>query len=136
MASLQKKLDTLHQRLTEYNAYGLQLAELTRAQMLNEQSYLAYRKKAEELRISDELNAEKISGVRVISDARPPVEPAAPRRLLILGIALLVGLFLGVGYSAISEYFDDTFRSADDVRRILGADLMLTVPHHDAGSRR
>lgn len=134
-ASLEQKLQALNQRLTEYNQIGLQLAELERQQSVNEQSYLAYRKKAEELRISDELNAQKISGVRVISEARPPVEPSSPRRLLILGIAVLVGLFLGIGYSAISEYFDDTFRGADDVKRILGTELMLTVPKFEPRER-
>ncbi|MCR6666279.1 MAG: hypothetical protein NVV69_09760 [Methyloversatilis sp.] len=128
-------MQALNQRLTEYNQIGLQLAELERQQSVNEQSYLAYRKKAEELRISDELNAQKISGVRVISEARPPVEPSSPRRLLILGIAVLVGLFLGIGYSAISEYFDDTFRGADDVKRILGTELMLTVPKFESRER-
>lgn len=134
-ASLEQKLLGLNHRLNEYNQLGLRLAELERQQGVDEQTYLAYRKKAEELRISDELNAQKISGVRVISEARPPVEPSAPRKLLVLGIAILVGLFLGVGYSAISEYFDDTFRSADDVKRILGTELMLTVPKFESRER-
>lgn len=115
------RLATLNQRTAE-------LGELERLRGLAETNYLSYKKKGEELRVSDLLSSQKITGVRVVSEARPPVEPAAPRRGLILGLAVLIGLFLGLGYSAVAEYFNHTFRDGDDVERMLGARLLMTVP--------
>ncbi len=127
-AFLERRLQERHALLGRLDQQTSQLAELERVRNLAEQNYLTYRRKAEELRVSDQLNERKISGVRIISEARPPAEPSSPRRGLILGLALLLGLFLGVGYSAVAEYFNHTFRDDDDVERILGTRLLLTVP--------
>jgi len=134
-ASLMAKAGELNQRLGDLNRHAPALAELERQREMSERNYLTYRKKAEELRVSDRLNDEMISGVRVFAEARPPVEPSSPRRALILSIALFVGLFFGIGYSAIREYFDNTFRDEDDVRSVLGTDLLLTIPDTGNGVR-
>jgi len=115
-------------RLAHLNQAGAVNNELERARNTAEQNYLSYKKKAEELRVSDQLNDRKISGLRVVSFARPPALPVAPRKWLILGLAAAIGLFFGLSYSAIAEYFNHTFRSADDVEQILGVRLLMTVP--------
>ncbi len=125
---LDTRLRDRRTQLAKLDQQTTRLAELERARHVAEQNYLTYRKKAEELRVSDQLDEHKISGVRVISDARPPAEPSSPRRGLILGLSVLLGLFLGVGYSACAEYFNHTFRNGEDVERILGTRLLLTVP--------
>lgn len=104
------------------------LAELERGRSVAESNLMSYKKKGEELRVSDQLSMQKITGVRVVSEARAPVEPAGPRRGLILGIAVLVGLFLGIGYSAIAEYFNHTFRDEKDVESMLGERVLMTMP--------
>ncbi|CAG1018003.1 hypothetical protein BURC_02720 [Burkholderiaceae bacterium] len=115
-------------RLAVLDQRTAELGDLERLRGIAETTYLSYKKKAEELRVSDLLSTQKITGVRVISEARAPVEPAAPRRGLILALAAFIGLFLGIGYSAVAEYFNHTFRNADDVERMLGARLLMTVP--------
>ncbi|MEO8654195.1 MAG: GNVR domain-containing protein [Ramlibacter sp.] len=114
-------LATLEQRTAE-------LGELERARGMAEGNFMSYKKKGEELRVSDLLSTQKISGVRVVSEAKAPVEPVGPRRGLILGLAALIGLFLGIGYSALAEYFNHTFRDERDVERMLGARVLMTVP--------
>ena len=104
------------------------LADLELQRGMAEQNYTTYRKKAEELRVSDQLNDLRISGARIVSEARAPSVSTSPRRGLVLGLAVLLGLFLGVGYSAVAEYFNHTFRDNEDVERILGAHLLMTVP--------
>ena len=64
----------------------------------------------------------------------PPAQPAGPRRKLILGVAALVGLLLGIGLAGVLEFFDHTFRGADDVARVLGTPLLLSVPRDGSGS--
>jgi uncharacterized protein involved in exopolysaccharide biosynthesis len=115
-------------QLAELEQQTNPLTELERMRLVAEQNYLSYRKKAEELRVSKELSDRKISGIRIISEAREPAEPSSPKRGLILGLALAIGLFLGIGYCAVAEYFNHTFRDNDDVERILGIRLLMTIP--------
>lgn len=125
---IQRQLKAKQERLNELTRQTARLDELKRNRNIAEENFLAYRKKAEELRISDELNVQKISGVRVVNAAVAPATPSYPRRSLVISLATIFGLFLGIGYSAISEYFNHTFRETEDVERILGTSLLMTVP--------
>ena len=122
------------QRLERLNAASAEHGELERARQTAEQSLLAFSRKTEELRVADLLNDRQISGLRVMSAARPPATPAAPRKGLILGLALAIGLLLGLAYSSLLEYFDHSFRGADDVQNVLGLRLLMTVPRVRAGA--
>lgn len=132
---LESRLQKKRSHLASLDRQTTELAELERQRSVAEQNYLSYRKKAEELHISDQLNELRISGVRIISQARVPAEPSSPRRSLILGLAVLIGLFFGVGYSAVAEYFNHTFRSGEDVERILGTRLLMTLPRVGMGEK-
>jgi uncharacterized protein involved in exopolysaccharide biosynthesis len=118
-------------RLERLNAASVRLVELERARGMAEQQVLNYRRKAEELKVSDHLNDPKYSGLRVVSSARPPAVPAGPRKGLILVLAAAFGVLLGIAYSAVREYFDQTFASADDVERVLGVRSLLVLPRLD-----
>ena len=134
-ASLDAQVREKRARLAAMDQHTAQLGELERARAVAETNFLSYKKKGEELRVSDELSTSRISGVRVVSEATPPVEPAGPRRGLILALAALLGLFFGIGYSAIAEYFNQTFRNEKDVERMLGERVLMTVPQlQEAGA--
>ena len=115
-------------RLARLNTASAELAELERVRNTQEAVLAASTKKSEELRVAELLNDKQISGLRVMSPARAPVLPAAPKKALVLGLALLIGLLLGLAYSALLEYFDHSFRGDDDVRNLLGVPLLMTVP--------
>lgn len=125
---LQRKLKEKQARLRVLTENTGRLEQLVRLRNIAAENYLLYTKKAEELRISDELTNRSISGVRIVNEAVPPAKPSYPRRGLIVGLATLFGLFLGVGLSAVREYFNQTFRETGDVERILGVPLLMTVP--------
>ena len=125
---LQKQLATKRDRLDELNLQTGPLTELERRRQAAEANLLLYKKKSEEMRVSELLSDRKFSGLRIVSASRPPSEPAAPRKFLILGLALGIGLFLALTYSAIAEYFNQTFREADDVEQVLGKRLLMSIP--------
>lgn len=126
--ALSALFDDKRRRLERLNGASAEHGELERARQSAEQSLLAFSRKTEELRVADLLNDRQISGLRVMSAARPPATPAAPRKGLILGLALAIGLLLGLAYSALLEYFDHSFRGAEDVQNVLGLRLLMTVP--------
>ena len=66
--------------------------------------------------------------MRVIEDASVPRVPIRPRRMMNLIVAVLVGLFVGVGTALVIEYFDTTIKTPDDVERYLGLPVIGIVP--------
>jgi len=54
-------------------------------------------------------------------------EPVHPRKLLIMGIALPLGIVLGLALSLLQEYFDDTVRGRRDVIEIEGLNYLGAV---------
>ena len=133
-AWLGSELQARKQALEELNGRTVRLRQLERERDTAESSFLLYQKKAEELRINADLSDQQITSVRVVGQIAPPAQPAGPRRKLILGVAALVGLLLGIGLAGVLEFFDHTFRGADDVARVLGTPLLLSVPRDGSGS--
>jgi capsular exopolysaccharide synthesis family protein len=53
---------------------------------------------------------------------------AAPKPLIVFGVAVLAGLLLGFGLAYLAELSDQNFRSPEEIRRRLGLPLVGTVP--------
>ncbi len=69
-----------------------------------------------------------IAKARVISQAGDPVSPSSPRKSLVLGLALALGVIGGAGAGALMEFRERFFRTADDVRNALDANFLGYLP--------
>ena len=127
-ASLARELIEGRKRHDEINAQTTRLRQLERAKEISEANFLVYKKKAEELRISDDLDVKKISSVKIANPAIPPLESAYPRSGLIIGLAAFLGLFFAFAISAFREFFNHTFRDDDDVMAMIEVPLLLSFP--------
>jgi uncharacterized protein involved in exopolysaccharide biosynthesis len=67
--------------------------------------------------------------VRLVSQAIPPRVPSSPRRAIIALIALLGGLFLGVGLAFFLEYLNRQVRGIQDIEDFVGVKVLATIPH-------
>ena len=65
---------------------------------------------------------------RVISRALPPLSPSFPRTLPLMAAAIAAGVFLGLCLAYWREIADATFRSGEDVRRVLGLPCLAMLP--------
>jgi len=126
--SLMQEIAAENKKLEEINSKTIELAQLERQKELIEQTYKTYKKKAEELRISDDLDKSRISSIKIATPAIPPLTPVHPKKGFIIGSSAILGLFLSFGFSAIREFFNHTFRDDDDVVSILGVPLLVSVP--------
>ena len=98
------------------------------------QSELAnYRRKLEELRTAEGLNAQDFASVSVISKAKPEDASVSPRKGLIIGLAALFGVIFAAAYALLAEFFDQTFRNERDVEVSLGIPLLAKVPEVKPG---
>ena len=103
-----------------------QLETLNRERTLAEQSYLTYSKRREEARIREALDQRRVANVVLMSPPSTPMEPASPKKLLIMAIALGLGLVLGVGLALLLEYLRESVDSPRDLAGIEGMPLLGT----------
>lgn len=73
---------------------------------------------------------------RVLSHAVVPLEPSAPRKLLVLASSLVFGLFAGAALVMLREISDTGFRTPEDVERVTGVTVIGQVPRAPYGHRR
>ncbi len=131
LALFDEELKVQRAQLQELDSRERRLNALERERNLVETSYLTYARKAEELRISRDLTQRQFTSVRVISPAVAPALPASPNKKLIVILAAFLGVFLGLAYAAIAQFFSHTFEREADVERVLGIPLLATFAFTD-----
>ncbi|WP_458232218.1 GumC family protein [Roseateles sp. P5_E8] len=112
----------IEQRLLALNAGEVGLEVIERDRGLVQQNYLSYAKRREEARISEALDLRRVSNIAVLAKADKPIEPVAPRKMLIIGLAFPFGLLAGFGIALLLEYLNQTIR---DERDLSAADRAL-----------
>lgn len=65
---------------------------------------------------------------QIVEEPNAPAAPASPSRGLTLALALLAGLALGAGAAVVSDGLDTRIRSAEEVRDLLGLNVLGQVP--------
>lgn len=79
----------------------------------------------EELNVTEDSGALNIS---ILEIARPADLPSKPQKAFVLAIALVGGMFFGVGLALVGDFKDHRLRSADEIIAILGVPVLGTVP--------
>ena len=134
--SLYRELTTQKKQLEEINGLTMRLKQLERQREIVEVNYQLYKKKAEDLRISDDLDTRKISSIKIVSPAIAPIAPYFPDSALIIGLSSMLGLFFAFTLSAVREFFNHTFKDDIDVRNYLNVPLLMTIPLLDLEETR
>jgi len=134
--SLYRELSTQKKQLEAINGLTMRLKQLERQREIIEVNYQLYKKKVEDLRISDDLDTKRISSVKIVSPAIAPIAPYFPDSALIIGLSSLLGVFFAFTLCAIREFFNHTFKENMDVQDHLGVPLLMTVPLIDTSEAK
>lgn len=110
----------------------LRLTRLIRNAKVTEEIYIMLLQRYQEMRISE---AMETANITVLDPAVVPATPIKPRRMLNMAIAGFLGLFVGVGVAFLLEYFDTTFKQADELESYLDLPLLGRAPTFRAVSR-
>ena len=85
--------------------------------------------KLNETQVSSRLEGLKTSSIRIVDEAKVPLRPVWPKKKLNLVLALLMGIFGGVGLCFIFEYFDNTIKGPEDVEKLAGIPSIGVIPY-------
>ncbi len=69
-----------------------------------------------------------IAQARVISQAGDPTSASSPRKTMVLGLSLVLGLFAGAAGAGVQEFRERFFRTGDDVRDALDMNFLGYLP--------
>lgn len=69
--------------------------------------------------------------VTLVERAGLPRSPVRPNKMKIAGMALLIGLLVGIGLVLGKDYLDNTIRDPEEIERYLRLDLLAVVPKYD-----
>jgi uncharacterized protein involved in exopolysaccharide biosynthesis len=89
--------------------------DLVRTQKEAEDNYLLYAKKAEEARIAESLDQQKISNVAIAETPTVPHLPSKPNVPLNLALGVLLAGFLSLGLAFAAEYFSGGAAPANEI---------------------
>jgi tyrosine-protein kinase Etk/Wzc len=70
----------------------------------------------------------KVGNVRVIDDAAIPEEPVKPKRLLVIGLAAVLGIIGGVASAVARNSFSRGIRNAQELEAHTGLSVYSTIP--------
>ncbi|MCK5242291.1 polysaccharide biosynthesis tyrosine autokinase [bacterium] len=87
-------------------------------------------KMAKRLRGNPLSNIEAIgpATVKIIEQARVPLQPTGPRKLIVMALGLFMSIFLGLMLAFVFEYMDPTFKSPREVEAELALPFLGSIP--------
>ena len=74
--------------------------------------------------------------VQIIEKAKVPENPVSPNKKLNILISLVLGLMVGVGIVLLLEFMDNTFKSKEDLEKVLDLPVIGAIPEYDTESIR
>lgn len=94
-------------------------ANLLRDNRVNSNIYEMLRLKVEENRLDAIELQQKGTRYEIIEEARLPLKPSKPQKLLISIVAMFLGILAGLGCVFLVEMSDHSFRNVEDARKFL-----------------
>lgn len=106
-----------------------ELVELTRDYATIQAIYTDLLGKREASKIAANVERQQIGEqFKILDPARVPERPFSPNRRLIVAAASGLGLALGLGVIVLLEYRDGTFKTEEDIHRVLQLPVLALVP--------
>ncbi len=73
----------------------------------------------------------KANNISIQDPAEPPKTPVRPKKKINVAVAVIIGLFGGIGLAFFTEYLDDTVKDLEDMKELSEWPLLGTIPKID-----
>jgi len=129
-ASYQQKIDLVPARESE-------MVELTRDYGTLQGLYSSLLSKKEESNLATNLERRQIGEqFKLLDPARIPERPTSPNRPMLNLLGMVGGLVIGLAIVAFLEYRDASFKTDDEITRILALPVLAVVPLMESDQER
>jgi len=123
-ALLLKERDKLNVRIGNMPKTQQEILSLTRDVQSGQEVYMLLLNKQQELNIN---KASTVGNVRIIDTAVPQKLPVAPKKSLIVGAGVLLGLFLSVAYCLLKKLLHSGIENIEQIES-LGLNVYASIP--------
>ena len=103
-------------RSVELNSLDQLRVDLERDAKVAEQHFLAYKQRAEEARIDDELDRQRVTNVTIAEAPSLPSKPTGPGRSVLALVLLVLSAIPALAVGVLADILDATFRRPDELR--------------------
>jgi uncharacterized protein involved in exopolysaccharide biosynthesis len=124
---LAQQTKVYNQRLQDLNSITAAEEDLLRSQKEAEDNYLLYAKKAEEARIGESLDRQKIANVAIVEQPIESHLPSKPDVGLNLALGLVLACFLSIGGAFATEYLHNTVDGSLALEELTGLPVVAVV---------
>lgn len=107
-------VDKYESRLNKLPERTIDLARLNRELSAYEKLYLLVEERYQEALINEQSTP---GNVLIVDEARVPLTPYKPNRILIIAIGFIMGLVVGVVFVFVRDYFDNTIKTPEDIQK-------------------
>jgi uncharacterized protein involved in exopolysaccharide biosynthesis len=126
--SLQRRVDNLAAKATEFNQLRLSAQELERQVQIHKNHYLIYSTKTEDARIYAEKKDRNLANVGIVDRPSVPERSSSPKKLLLFVVSLVLGSLSALCLPFILEAWDHKLKTVDDVESLLGMQVVSSFP--------
>lgn len=113
--ALRSKLDELDTRIKDLNGVKAEYDVIARKVSLAEETFKTAQSRVQAAEVNDDLNNRKITQISVIEKPSLPDGPSKPKKALTLLLCILIGGLLGSSLVVLSELFDLSFSSPEQL---------------------
>jgi uncharacterized protein involved in exopolysaccharide biosynthesis len=103
------------------------LEQLNRSYDADLRSYQLLREKLQEAKILQP-NDRNDGQIRIIEPAYPATSSVKKLAVVIMAVSAIIGLIFGVSMAFTLEYFDDSFKTPDELESVLGVQVIGIIP--------
>jgi uncharacterized protein involved in exopolysaccharide biosynthesis len=134
---LEGLLQTYKQSLTRQPSQDLQLTQLQSEVSKLEEIVAVFQEQARGSQIREAMQrSEAEVRYKILDPANRPITPTNADQFKILFMAVFGGLGCGVGVVYLLEFFDHSFKSVEEVEKVLGLTVLGTIPKLDFSEKK
>jgi tyrosine-protein kinase Etk/Wzc len=105
-----------------------EILSLSRDAKVNQELYTFLLNKSQELKVA---KAGTVGDVRIIDQAIMPESPIKPKRMMIVALSLVLGLFAGAAVVLIRKSLHKGIEDPDQIEQKLGLSIFASIPHSE-----
>ena len=128
IAKLQKESGSINSKIKGLPKTQQEIVSLSRDVKVNTELYTAMLNNVQQLQVT---RAGEIGNARIIDHAMPSLEPIKPQKSTVMGLAVLLGIFAGIGLTLLRRALHQGVEDPRLIESRLGLPVVVTIPHSD-----